>query len=545
MTESAWFADLKTPEACERYISGRPKEDLMRVQATVLRRLLNSGRPRDSISAEEVLEAARAELKEYNRVRPEILAEVDTTHGEATPEVKLEPSTDATPIQIADFIARQFRAVRIQGLDKLYVWDLSGIYVPGEDRIKDEARKYLRDKETTHLVNEIVAHVHDKYYAPIENFDADPNVLNVKNGLINVQTGEFKPHDPAYLSLVQLPIEYHPDATCQKIDAFFLQINEPRYKQTLYEVVAWCLQVRSYAPQSAVGFLGKGGNGKSTFLAMLERFLGKKNCSNVPIQELVEDRFAAAHLVGKFANITADLPKKKLAATERFKQATGGDRISTQTKYGDRFEFNNTAKIIFSTNELPPSPDDSPAYHRRMVIIPFNNVFAGDAMRDQDELLADLATELSGLLNAAITAQKALKARKRFDCDTQTWDEKQDFYNKATKPIYAFIEEHIVIDATFEQGELKDAVYKAYQAYCKKLRTTVDNEERFWRQFKGEVERRAATFKSFQPHGGQRRLRFVRLVERKDEDIETSETGTALPVSLGEQKGIEEEWERG
>jgi putative DNA primase/helicase len=38
--------------------------------------------------------------------------------------------------------------------------------------------------------------------------------LNVRNGMLDLDTLELHTHDPKYLSKVQLPVEWAPDATC-------------------------------------------------------------------------------------------------------------------------------------------------------------------------------------------------------------------------------------------------------------------------------------------------------------------------------------------
>ena len=59
----------------------------------------------------------------------------------------------------------------------------------------------------TEVINHIKARKIDR-----SEFDKDLDILSVKNGLINIRTGEFKDYDPNYLSLIQLPIPYNPKA---------------------------------------------------------------------------------------------------------------------------------------------------------------------------------------------------------------------------------------------------------------------------------------------------------------------------------------------
>ena len=55
------------------------------------------------------------------------------------------------------------------------------------------------------------------------------------------------------------------------------------------------------------------------------------------LQRLESDRFSAARLYGKLANICPDLPGERLASSAMFKSITGCDRITAEIKYRDSF----------------------------------------------------------------------------------------------------------------------------------------------------------------------------------------------------------------
>ena len=69
------------------------------------------------------------------------------------------------------------------------------------------------------------------------------------------------------------------------------------------------------------------------------KFVGADNVSNETLQRLVSNRFAAASLVGKLANICTDLPTKRLEDTHLFKGITGGDPIQAERKYQPPFSY--------------------------------------------------------------------------------------------------------------------------------------------------------------------------------------------------------------
>jgi P4 family phage/plasmid primase-like protien len=154
--------------------------------------------------------------------------------------------------------------------------------------------------------------------------------------------------------------------------------------------------------QKALLCVGKGANGKSTFLLLFEHFLGKENTGHVSLQVIMSNRFATACLYGKLANIFADLKNDKLANTGLFKMLVSGDPMKSEKKHCQPFDFENYAKLFFSANEIPQSEDTSYAYFRRWIIFFFESVFEGD---NNDPNLIDrltTETEMSGLLKLAL-----------------------------------------------------------------------------------------------------------------------------------------------
>ena len=48
-------------------------------------------------------------------------------------------------------------------------------------------------------------------------------MINALNGLLDVNTLELRPHDPSFLSTIQLPITYDPQACCPAPETFGVQ----------------------------------------------------------------------------------------------------------------------------------------------------------------------------------------------------------------------------------------------------------------------------------------------------------------------------------
>lgn len=208
----------------------------------------------------------------------------------------------------------------------------------------------------------------------------------------------------------------------------------------LYEIIGYTLYPK-YDLHKAVMLLGEGANGKSTFLGLLRRILGRENISSVSLQKLTseKDRFSAAELHGKLANIYADLPKMHIKYTGKFKILTGEDVITADRKYRDPIEFINYAKLIFSANELPPVDDQTLAFWRRWLVIEFPNKFP-KTPGFLDKLINTTRDEIPRLIALSVIAITHVLKRGTFTYEGTEKDYKEKWIRR-TDPVYAFLQD--------------------------------------------------------------------------------------------------------
>ncbi len=319
-----------------------------------------------------------------------------------------------------------------------------GIYCSGAETILLQELEFMgQDSITNHMRSEVLASIRARTYISREEFDKDANVLNLKNGLLNIQTGEFKEHNPNHYSLVQLPISYDPKASCPNIMKFLTSTLEPEQLKVIVRLLGYIL-LKNCKYEKAFMLCGEGSNGKSVFIKLIIAFVGKDNTCSVALQDFSGDRFASAELYNKMLNVFADLKADKIHDTGYFKTLVSGDRIRAQKKHQQPFTFANYAKLVFSANQIPESDDKSFAYYRRWVIIPFNRTFMGE---NSDKNLIDKLTtpeELSGLLNVALIGLKKLQEEGGFE-DTDIEEIRQQYELGASK-IQDFIKECCILE---------------------------------------------------------------------------------------------------
>jgi putative DNA primase/helicase len=317
----------------------------------------------------------------------------------------------------------------------------------------------LADKWTSRKAAEVVEYI--RVDSP-ELWEAPPlDVVNVRNGLLDVKLKRLKPHDPEFLSAVQLPAAYDSSACCPEWDAFVDEVFPADSRAIAWEILAW-LMTPERSIQKAVLLLGEGANGKSTFLQGCVSFIGKQNTTALSLHKLESDRFAAARLIGKLANICPDLPTAHLTNTSVFKALTGGDVITAEYKFRDSFDFDPFAKLLFSANRPPQSDDSTHGFFRRWQVVSFTRCFEEGApgTKSREALDAALAqpSELSGLLNRALHALADIRGAKGFTQSPsmqQAWEE----FRSVTDPLAVWLDQATVqsVDAMVPKGELMAA----------------------------------------------------------------------------------------
>ncbi len=345
----------------------------------------------------------------------------------------------------------------------------AGVYVPnGADHIARRVKHFLlawgADKSWSKKRGQEVCEW-IRLDAP-QLWDCPPfDTVNLANGLLDLTTNELRPHDPTFLSPVQLPIRYDPDAHCPAWDNFVATTFPEDAQGLAWEIVAWLITPDT-SQQKALMLVGEGANGKSVFLAALTTLLGAGNVSAVDLQSLEGNRFAAANLVGKLANIYADLPSTRLTDTSMFKNIVSGDTIQVERKYGAAFTFKPFARLVFATNHLPRSNDATEAFFRRFLVVPFTRTFAEHERVPSHLLNASLADpgELSGVLNKALLALPHL--RERGFTESATMHTAREEFRQTTDPFAIWLNHNVIPGAG--RYVAKAELHRVYAAACER-----------------------------------------------------------------------------
>lgn len=232
-------------------------------------------------------------------------------------------------------------------------------------------------------------------------------LLNTSNCMVDLRTGECKDHDPDYLSTLQIPVPWDPDATCPIYEAWLAEVI-PDQAEALEEVASTMLDP-SRTPLKQAFLFGPSHSGKSTFLRIMMKIAGEANTSAVGLHQMVDDKFMSAELYQKMLNSASEIGSSHIDDISLFKRLTGEDPIQANRKYGKTFTFTNRALFAFSANDIPTVSETSRAYVQRIAPFRFDKSFAGREDPKIEEHM--LRKELPGILARWVRAWRQFSER--------------------------------------------------------------------------------------------------------------------------------------
>jgi P4 family phage/plasmid primase-like protien len=267
-------------------------------------------------------------------------------------------------------------------------------------------------------------------------FWSDPPVdrINLQNGILDINTLVLEPHSEEskdFLFPNQFQVAWDPAATCPTMDKVATDVLGPAEGIVVYEILG-CLMFPDLDRQKAFLFQGAGGNGKSIILDVYDLILGKSNCSSVSLQDIESNRFSLVNLVGKLANIDADMSSRRIPSSQKFKKITSGlDRLDIEQKFREiQTGIRLYTRLLFSCNQFPRCDDNPEGFWSRWIVLKFDKKSFRDGQKDATErkdpriLIPMLMAEAPGIVRKSIEAYKKVRERGAF---TQTDDMKAWF----------------------------------------------------------------------------------------------------------------------
>lgn len=298
-----------------------------------------------------------------------------------------------------------------------------------------------------------------------ENWDPDPMLLGVANGVVELITGELREGQPNDRITMSTGVRFDPNAEC------------PRWLQFLGEVfvdnelIDWLWRALGYTITGDVSgqciFLchGMGANGKGVFVSAIRASLGDYAYIS-PFSTFEQYQRSSipndlAHLEFRRFVTSSETNDGTRLNEARIKALSGGDPITARFLHNEFFTFDPHLKLWLFVNHKPKVVDDSYGFWRRVRLIPFTRQFTGE--NEDRRLNYKLQNEVSGIL--AWLVRGCLEWQKRgLEPVPDVVKVATEEYRTESDVLSGFIDEKCIEhpEATIKASEL----YKEYKEWA-------------------------------------------------------------------------------
>lgn len=347
------------------------------------------------------------------------------------------------------------------------------------ENISDEGFKdFLGDVALKMGVDKFDAKHHlfkDELY---KQFLADAGLKEIKpsNGttLINLNNGTFeitpkkqflRPFKKSDFLTYQLPFAYNKDATAPQFQKFLDEVlPEPELQNILAEYLA-CIFInnKNIKIEKVLLLYGTGANGKSVVFDIIMALLGSKNVSNYSLHSLTsENSKSRINLLDKLLNYSSEINGK--LESNIFKAMASCEPIEVPVLYKQTIVATEYARLMFNCNELPREVENTNAFFRRFIILPFR-VTIPPNKQDKELSKRIIEKELSGVFNWVLNGLTRLLRNKDFTQSSIVQNEVLQ-YQKESDSVMMFLEDEGYKTSIHQTRPLKE-VYFEYESYCK------------------------------------------------------------------------------
>ena len=367
-----------------------------------------------------------------------------------------------------------------------------------------ELREDVRKCETANGIGGVldIASALEPFAFTVEHLDSDPNLLNTQSGVLDLATGDVRPH--------------HPSLRCTKITrAGYREAGRDQSSfmawQTFLEQALPDLEIRSYF-QRLIGLAllgavrenilpiatGTGGNGKGVAYGAILHALG--SYAYAAENDLFTSAKANANaaspalmgLRGMRFVVVSETEREQPLAEALMKLITGGDPITARALYSRPVTFIPSHSVLMVTNHLPRVSGDDEAIWRRLRVIPFDVSF-----RDHPDtsLPERLRGEADQILAWAIEGWQQYQARGLAEPDVV--QVATGAYRKSSDAIAKFIGDTCVTGPHVHVGHRE--LHAQWKAWCSDTGELAGTERDFARAIEahGHTPRRTNTGKRY------------------------------------------------
>ncbi|MFE9396806.1 phage/plasmid primase, P4 family [Streptomyces flavidovirens] len=289
-------------------------------------------------------------------------------------------------------------------------------------------------------------------YATVDQFDARPDLLAFRNGVVDLRTGQLRDADPADMNTFFVDVDYRPEARAPRWDRFLAECHPecdtmPGFLQMLtgYGITGYGVE------RIFVMHVGPTTNGKTTFTAALEDCFraAVKRADASLFQRRKESGGPRADVVGLRGRrlvISSEWPANMPLDQALMKAVTGDQTITARGVYAKtEITFRPVCLVQVDTNYVPDVDATDAALWQRVRVVPWNEDFRG---REDRHLQATLRQEREGI--AAWAVRGAVRWFQEYEAGRglvfpEAVERRTAHYRDSSHPLSGFIGEEYVV----------------------------------------------------------------------------------------------------
>ncbi|MGH1327105.1 phage/plasmid primase, P4 family [Bacillus pretiosus] len=371
---------------------------------------------------------------------------------------------------MVEYILQENKIVRFPNEDgDIYVYNkATGIYEI--DKTCRKLRSLVREAEILkrNQVREVQEYIMDM--SPVVN-EESKNHIAVENGLLHLDSMQFKEFTPDVFVTKKIPTKYNSKAFDSFVEKTLMKVSDEHLPtiKNIHEMFGAVLYPTLLVPKMFYLYGRSAHNGKSTVLYMIQKtFNSGDNISAISPQKLAENAFAGSSIYGKLANIVDDQPDEVIRDSGTLKTIITGGYVDIEFKGKSSQTVQMNTVCITASNHYPNFREHGNQINKRLHILPFDHNFMSDPDRMSEmESMKQLETVSAKeyVLKLAVDAIKDMKQRT---ADILTYNEKAEEakqnFMEYNDPLADFFFEYD--KQFFEEVRGTDAL-KAYDEWCK------------------------------------------------------------------------------
>lgn len=260
-----------------------------------------------------------------------------------------------------------------------------------------------------------------------------------------------------------LDFNYDQQATAPMFHTFLDRVLPDRDCQTVLGEYMGYIFSKGLKLEKVLLLTGTGANGKSTFFNIVTEVFGRENVSSFSLQELTQGSYQRAELQDVLVNFCSEISGKM--ETSVFKQLASNEPVSARSIYGRPFTMTEYGKMVFLCNELPWQIEQTDAFFRRFIIIPFEQTIP-EKERDPDLAKKIIKSELSGVFNWMLDGLKRILQNKRFTESEIIRQQIEQFrYERDTVAVFLDQKQY---EPTHQKVDSLANFYEQYKGFCQR-----------------------------------------------------------------------------